>query len=81
MDRPAYSRSASGFCDAGTREIHDGSIDEACYLIAGDVTTSDAQGSSERFAGGALPFEFCITTVVQSAILAIEGRSCQCNQP
>jgi hypothetical protein len=39
-------------CDAGTLEIHDLAIDEACYLIAGEVIISDAYGNSERFIAG-----------------------------
>ena len=39
-------------CDAGTLEINDLAIDEACYLIAGEVIISDPQGNSERFVAG-----------------------------
>jgi uncharacterized cupin superfamily protein len=39
-------------CDAGTLEIHDLAIDEACYLIAGEVIISDAHGNTERFIAG-----------------------------
>ena len=39
-------------CDAGTLEIRDLAIDEACYLIAGEVIISDAHGNSERFIAG-----------------------------
>jgi uncharacterized protein len=39
-------------CDAGTLEIRDLAIDEACYLIAGEVIISDTHGNSERFIAG-----------------------------
>jgi uncharacterized protein len=39
-------------CDAGTLEIRDLALDEACYLIAGEVIISDAHGNSERFIAG-----------------------------
>lgn len=39
-------------CDAGTLEINDLAIDEACYLIAGEVIISDLHGNSERFVAG-----------------------------
>lgn len=39
-------------CDAGTLAINDLAVDEACYLIEGDVIISDAHGNTERFAAG-----------------------------
>lgn len=39
-------------CDAGTLEIRDLAIDEACYLIEGEVILTDADGRSERFVAG-----------------------------
>jgi uncharacterized protein len=39
-------------CDAGTLEITDLAVDEACYLIEGEVVITDAQGNSERFMAG-----------------------------
>lgn len=39
-------------CDAGTLEITDLAIDEACYLIAGEVIITDRHGHSERFVAG-----------------------------
>jgi len=39
-------------CDAGTLEIVDLAIDEACYLIEGEVIITDRYGNSERFVAG-----------------------------
>lgn len=39
-------------CDAGTLEIDDLAIDEACYLIEGEVVITDRSGNSERFGPG-----------------------------
>ena len=39
-------------CDPGTLAINDLAIDEACYLIQGEVIISDANGNSERFTAG-----------------------------
>ena len=39
-------------CDAGTLAITDLAIDEACYLIKGEVVITDHQGNSERFVAG-----------------------------
>ena len=39
-------------CDAGTLSIQDLAIDEACYLIDGEVIISDPHGNSERFVAG-----------------------------
>ena len=39
-------------CDAGTLEIKDLAIDEACYLIEGEVIITDCHGNSERFLAG-----------------------------
>jgi uncharacterized cupin superfamily protein len=39
-------------CDAGTLEITDLAIDEACYLIRGEVVITDSHGNSERFVAG-----------------------------
>lgn len=39
-------------CDAGTLAINDLAIDEACYLIKGEVIISDAGGNTERFIAG-----------------------------
>ena len=39
-------------CDAGTLAIDDLAIDEACYLIKGEVIISDSHGNSERFVAG-----------------------------
>jgi uncharacterized protein len=39
-------------CDAGTLEITDLGVDEACYLIEGEVEISDAQGNCERYGPG-----------------------------
>jgi uncharacterized cupin superfamily protein len=39
-------------CDAGTLAITDLAIDEACYLIDGEVIITDADGNSERFIAG-----------------------------
>ncbi len=39
-------------CDAGTLAIDDLAIDEACYLIDGEVIISDPHGNSERFVAG-----------------------------
>jgi len=39
-------------CDAGTLEISDLGVDEACYLIEGEVVISDAAGNSERYTAG-----------------------------
>lgn len=39
-------------CDAGTLAINDLAVDEACYLIKGEVIISDAEGRSERYIAG-----------------------------
>ncbi len=39
-------------CDAGTLKINDLAIDEACYLIKGEVIISDCDGNTERFVAG-----------------------------
>ena len=39
-------------CDAGTLEIRDLAIDEACYLIEGEVVITDHHGNTERFRAG-----------------------------
>ena len=39
-------------CDAGTLAIADLALDEACYLLEGEVIISDNQGNTERFAAG-----------------------------
>jgi hypothetical protein len=39
-------------CDAGTLSINDLAIDEACYLISGEVVITDSSGNSERFTAG-----------------------------
>lgn len=39
-------------CDAGTLEIRNLAIDEACYLIAGEVVLTDPQGRTETFRAG-----------------------------
>lgn len=39
-------------CDAGVLEIEDLAIDEACYLIEGEVIITDRHGNSERFVAG-----------------------------
>ena len=39
-------------CDAGTLEISDLAIDEACYLIEGEVIITDQHGNTERFVAG-----------------------------
>ena len=39
-------------CDAGTLAINDLAIDEACYLIKGEVIISDRHGNTERFIAG-----------------------------
>ena len=39
-------------CDAGTLSIKDLAIDEACYLIKGEVIITDAHDHSERFYAG-----------------------------
>jgi hypothetical protein len=39
-------------CDPGTLHIEDLSIDEACYLIEGEVVITDRYGNSERFVAG-----------------------------
>lgn len=39
-------------CDAGTLEIVDLAIDEACYLIEGEVIITDRQGRRERYVAG-----------------------------
>jgi uncharacterized cupin superfamily protein len=39
-------------CDAGTLKIDDLAIDEACYLIEGEVIITDQHGNSERFVAG-----------------------------
>jgi uncharacterized protein len=39
-------------CDAGTLAIDDLAIDEACYLIDGEVIISDPHGNTERFVAG-----------------------------
>jgi uncharacterized cupin superfamily protein len=39
-------------CDAGTLRIADLAIDEACYLIEGEVIITDQHGHSERFVAG-----------------------------
>ncbi len=39
-------------CDAGTLAINDLAIDEACYLIEGEVVITDAHGNTERFVAG-----------------------------
>lgn len=39
-------------CDAGTLAINDLAIDEACYLIEGEVTITDSHGNTERFVAG-----------------------------
>jgi uncharacterized cupin superfamily protein len=39
-------------CDAGTLEIQDLAIDEACYLVEGEVVITDRYGNSERFIAG-----------------------------
>jgi len=39
-------------CDAGTIQIEDLAIDEACYLIEGEVIITDQNGNSEVFSAG-----------------------------
>ena len=39
-------------CDAGTLRIEDLAIDEACYLIEGEVIITDQHGNTERFVAG-----------------------------
>lgn len=39
-------------CDAGTLEIRNLAIDEACYLIEGEVTITDLAGNTETFRAG-----------------------------
>lgn len=39
-------------CDAGTLGIVDLAIDEACYLIEGEVLITDEHGNTERFGPG-----------------------------
>ncbi len=39
-------------CDAGTLEINDLLIDEACYLIEGEVIITDQYGNREHFVAG-----------------------------
>ena len=39
-------------CDAGTLMIDDLAIDEACYLIQGEVIVTDTHGNTERFIAG-----------------------------
>ena len=39
-------------CDAGTLSIEDLAIDEACYLIKGEVVITDSHGNTERFVAG-----------------------------
>ncbi len=39
-------------CDAGTLRIENLAIDEACYLIEGEVVITDRHGNSERFLAG-----------------------------
>ena len=39
-------------CDAGTLEIDDLAVDEACYLIEGEVIITDSNGNTERFVAG-----------------------------
>jgi uncharacterized protein len=39
-------------CDAGTLEIRGLAIDEACYLIEGEVVITDHYGNSEHFRAG-----------------------------
>jgi uncharacterized cupin superfamily protein len=39
-------------CDAGTLSIQDLAIDEACYLIDGEVVITDVHGNTERFVAG-----------------------------
>lgn len=39
-------------CDAGTLAINDLAIDEACYLLEGEVIITDAEGYSERYVAG-----------------------------
>jgi hypothetical protein len=39
-------------CDAGTLKIENLAIDEACYLIEGEVIITDCHGNTERFVAG-----------------------------
>ena len=39
-------------CDAGTLQIVDLAIDEACYLIEGEVLITDQHGNTGRFTAG-----------------------------
>jgi uncharacterized cupin superfamily protein len=39
-------------CDAGTLKIDNLAVDEACYLIEGEVIISDSHGNTERFVAG-----------------------------
>jgi uncharacterized cupin superfamily protein len=39
-------------CDAGTLAIDDLAVDEACYLIEGEVVIIDSHGNTERFVAG-----------------------------
>jgi uncharacterized cupin superfamily protein len=39
-------------CDAGTLRIEDLAVDEACYLIKGEVIISDEDGNTERYVAG-----------------------------
>lgn len=39
-------------CDAGTLEIRNLAVDEACYLIEGRVIITDERGNSEEFRAG-----------------------------
>lgn len=39
-------------CDAGTLDIKDLAIDEACYLIEGEVVITDRSGNSQIYRAG-----------------------------
>ena len=39
-------------CDAGTLHIEDLALDEACYLIEGEVIITDQHGHTARFVAG-----------------------------
>jgi uncharacterized cupin superfamily protein len=64
-------------CDAGTLEIRDLALDEACYLIAGEVIISDAHGNSERFIAGEIQCD--VQALDTGGRSSRQGEVCECD--
>lgn len=59
-------------CDAGTLEIDNLAIDEACFILDGEVIVTDDEGTRSRFGPGdsfVLPKGFCGTWEMPRGLL------------